>query len=133
MQIERKQEHELFVKALQHEHISCLRQGCSGSIEITDLSQLNDRIKTFQLKCERCGWQERVSGVYSVTPPWDEAALLVMADEHLMHQQPVCPNDGTPVVFTSLPNPRRKARYRVSCFYCGRNTDMDWPPPESRR
>ena len=43
-----------------------------------------------------------------------------------------CPNDGTPVVFTSLPNPRRKGRYRLSCYYCGRQAEMDWPPPEAR-
>lgn len=48
-------------------------------------------------------------------------------------QQPTCPRDGTPVVFTSLPNPRRRARYRVACYYCGRQVEMDWPPPESRR
>jgi hypothetical protein len=56
-----------------------------------------------------------------------------MADEHLMHQQPTCPFDETPVVFHSLPNPRRRARYRLACFFCGRQADMDWPPPESRR
>ena len=37
------------------------------------------------------------------------------------------------VVFTSLPNPRRRARYRISCFYCGRQAEMDWPPPEAKR
>ena len=55
-----------------------------------------------------------------------------MADEHLMHQQPICPYDRTPVVFTSLQNPRRKARYRLSCFYCGRQAEIDWPPPRGR-
>src|SRR3989454_5307419 len=44
-----------------------------------------------------------------------------------------CPFDHTPIVFISLPNPRRKARYRLACFYCGRQAEMDWPPPEARR
>lgn len=26
-----------------------------------------------------------------------------------------------------------KARYRLSCFYCGRQAEMGWPPPEARR
>jgi hypothetical protein len=31
-----------------------------------------------------------------------------------------------------LPNPRRKARYRISCFFCGRQTELDWPPPDAK-
>ena len=122
-----------FVKALQREPIPCGRPGCPGPVETIDQSQLHDRVKTFGLKCERCGWQDQVTGREALTPPWDEASLLDMAYEHLMHQQPKCPNDETPVVFTSLPNPRRRARYRLSCFYCGRQAEMDWPPPEGRR
>ena len=30
------------------------------------------------------------------------------------------------MVFISMPNPRRKAKYR-GLFLCGRQTDMDWP------
>jgi hypothetical protein len=102
-------------------------------VDVTDLSRHDDRVKVFGLHCPRCHWEGRLTGREALTSPWDEAALLVMADEHLMHQQPSCPHDGTPVVFTSLPNPRRQARYRLSCYYCGRQAEMDWPPPESRR
>ena len=122
-----------FIKALQHEPITCATPGCPGPVETTDLSHLRDRVKTFELACRQCGRHDRVGGKESTMPPWDDTALLAMADEHLMHQQPICPHDGTPVVFTSLPNPRRKARYRLSCFYCGRQAEMDWPPAESRR
>jgi hypothetical protein len=75
----------------------------------------------------------QLNGKQQLAPQWDDASLLMMADEHLMHQQPLCPFDETPVVFTSLPNPRRRARYRISCFYCGRQAEMDWPPPEAKR
>lgn len=125
--------HDLFVRALQHDSIPCGATGCPGPVESTDLSQAYDVVKTYQFRCERCGWASRVSGSGPQRPPWDEAALLAMAEEHLLHQQPICPFDQTPVVFTSLPNPRRKARYRLSCFYCGRQAEMDWPPPEARR
>ncbi|HXF94323.1 MAG TPA: hypothetical protein VNK46_16350 [Nitrospiraceae bacterium] len=125
--------HQRFVKALQREPIPCGRTGCEGPVEVADMSRLHDRVKTFEACCRRCGWQERITGQEQLLPPWDEAALLLMADEHLLHQQPVCPFDDTPVVFTSMPNPRRKARYRVSCFYCGREAEMDWPPPEAKR
>jgi hypothetical protein len=126
-------EHADFVRALQHEAVPCHRPGCPGQVEVIDLSQTRDRVKTFELRCAQCGAESRISGRADAGPPWDEAALLMMADEHLMHQQPLCPQDGTPVVFTSMPNPRRRARYRLSCFYCGRQSDMDWPPAESRR
>ncbi|GMV50733.1 hypothetical protein FBQ96_12800 [Nitrospirales bacterium NOB] len=133
MPMDRQESHRLFVRALQHEPIRCGQQGCPGPVETVDQSQTRDRVKTFVMHCERCGWQDRVSGVEQATPPWDNASLELMADEHLMHQQPVCPYDDTPVVFISMPNPRRKAKYRVACFYCGRQTEMDWPPPESKR
>ena len=126
-------DHQRFVRALQGEPLGCATKGCSGPVEVADTSQVADRTKTFDVRCQTCGWTEHVTGREQTSPPWDDASLLVMADEHLMHQQPACPNDGTPVVFTSLPNPRRRARYRVSCYYCGRRADMDWPPPESRR
>jgi hypothetical protein len=32
-----------------------------------------------------------------------------------------------------MPNPRRKARYRLSCFYCGRHAELNWPPAEAKR
>lgn len=125
--------HERFVRALQHQSIPCGQAGCPGPVEVTDLSQARDRVKSFRLHCERCGREDRLSGREQLTPPWDDASILVMADKHLMHQEPTCPFDGTPIVFTSLPSPRRKARYRLSCFSCGRQTEVDWPPPESRR
>ncbi|MEW6543363.1 MAG: hypothetical protein AB1411_07115 [Nitrospirota bacterium] len=125
--------HREFVQALQREPLACPAPNCSGPVDVTDLSRHDDRVKVFGLHCPRCRWEGRLTGREALTPPWDEAALLVMADEHLMHQQPSCPHDGTPVVFTSLPNPRRQARYRLSCYYCGRQAEMDWPPPESRR
>ena len=125
--------HQEFVHALQHEPLACHTAGCPGPVQTSDLSQMHDRVKTFGLRCHRCGWEGRLTGREDLASPWDEASLLIMADEHLMHQQPSCPCDGTPVVFTSLPNPRRRARYRLSCFYCGRQAEMDWPPSEARR
>jgi len=124
--------HQQFVQALQHEPIACGQAGCPGPVHVMDLSQHRDHIKSFEFTCERCGWRDRVTGREEPGPAWDETALLDLVYEHLMHQQPVCPNDGTPVVFTSLPNPRRRGRYRLSCYYCGRQAEMDWPPPEAR-
>jgi hypothetical protein len=130
---EEKMIHQLFMRALQHEPVPCGQPGCPGPVDIADLSQTRDRLKTFDVRCRRCDWHAQLKGREQLVPPWDEASLLMMADEHLMHQQPACPYDDTPVVFTSLPNPRRRARYRLSCFYCGRQADMDWPPPEAKR
>lgn len=133
MESEQDQAHRVFIRALQHEAISCGHDGCPGPVEAVDQSQTRDRVKTFEMTCERCGWRSQVTGREQLTPPWDNASLELMADEHLMHQQPVCPYDDTPVVFISMPNPRRKAKYRVACFYCGRQTEMEWPPAESKR
>ena len=60
------------------------------------------------------------------------ASITMMAKVHLLHDQPSCPFDDTPITFTSMPNPRRKARYRLSCFYCGRHAELNWPPPEAK-
>lgn len=125
--------HHRFVQALQHETLECSKPDCGARMQIVDLSHQKDLVKTFEAKCEQCGFKERLTGKEERIPEWDDASLLKMADEHLLHQQPECPFDGTPVVFTSLPNPRRKARYRLSCFYCGRQATMDWPPFESKR
>ena len=130
---EEKAMHRQFVRALQHESVACGRPGCPGPVDTVDLSQTRDRLKTFDARCRQCGWHAQLTGREQLFPAWDEASLLMMADEHLMHQQPACPFDDTPVVFTSLPNPRRRARYRLSCFYCGRQADIDWPPPEAKR
>ncbi|WP_447977099.1 hypothetical protein [Candidatus Nitrospira bockiana] len=125
--------HEQFVAALQHEPVPCGTPGCAGPVETLDLSQSYDRVKSFQCRCQSCGWTARLEGRGPQEPPWDDASLLAMAEAHLLHLQAICPFDETPIVFTSLPNPRRRARYRLSCFYCGRQADMDWPPPEAKR
>ena len=122
-----------FLRALQKDPLQCMRPECGGAVASEDLSQLHDRVKTFELRCERCDWRDRVTGREQLTPPWDETVLLDMAYEHLMHQPAVCPHDDMTIVFTSLPNPRRQARYRVSCYYCGRQAELVWPPQESRR
>lgn len=124
--------HHRFVLALQHEPVACGRPGCPGPVEVLDTSRLQDRVKSFSFACTCCNWNERTGGTITLTPPWDEAAVLMMAEAHLLHEQPSCPFDNTPIVFTSLPNPRRKARYRLSCFYCGRQAEMDWPPRQAR-
>ena len=125
--------HDQFVAALQHEPVPCGKPGCAGPVETLDLSQSYDRVKTFQCRCQSCGWSARLQGRGPQEPPWDEGSLIAMAEAHMLHQQAFCPFDDTPIVFTSLPNPRRRARYRLSCFFCGRQTDMDWPPPEAKR
>lgn len=102
-------------------------------MQVTDLSRHTDRVKTYEAVCEQCGRRERLAGRDDPSPPWDEGALAMMAEAHLLHDQPACPADETPVVFVSMPNPRRKARYRLCCFYCGRQAEMDWPPPEAKR
>lgn len=117
-----------FIKALQHEPITCLSSACSRHVSCTEVSHPQDRVKSYRLRCDACGWEDRVSGQEDGTAQWEEAELQAIMDEHLLHLQPVCPYDRAPVVFTSLPNPRRKARYRISCFYCGRRIEMDWPP-----
>lgn len=102
-------------------------------MQVTDVSRHTDRVKTYEAVCERCGRNERLAGAGQALPPWDEGALTLMAEAHLLHHQPTCPVDDTPVVFVSMPNPRRKARYRLCCYYCGRQAEMDWPPPEAKR
>ena len=117
-----------FIKALQHEPIVCLSPACSRHVACTEVSHPQDRVKSYQLRCDACGWEDRISGSADDATEWEEAELQAIMDEHLLHLQPVCPYDQAPVVFTSLPNPRRKARYRISCYYCGRRIEMDWPP-----
>lgn len=125
--------HHRFVQALQHEVLECQQPNCGARMQLVDVSHPKDVVKSFEATCTQCGFKERVTGKEERTPEWEDASLLEMADEHLLHQQPECPFDHTPVVFTSLPNPRRKARYRLSCYYCGRQATMDWPPSESKR
>ena len=121
-----------FVQALQKHRIACALDGCPGSFEAVELTQIDDRVKAFDLRCDRCGRTERIAGQEQLDPPWDDASLLEIADEHLLHLQPVCPYDQAPVQFHSLPNPRRKARYLISCYFCGRQAELEWPPPEAK-
>ena len=125
--------HSRFLQALQHEHLTCARPGCGGAMDVADHTPHNGRIKTYEAKCERCHVAETITGVEQTSPPWDVASITMMAEVHLLHEQPTCPFDDTPITFISLPNPRRKGRYRLLCFYCGRHTEMNWPPPEAKR
>lgn len=122
-----------FIRALKKQSISCSRKNCSGMALIEELSQSTDRVKTFSLQCEQCGHQDIIRGNMAVEPPWDEGSMMEIMEEHLLHLEPVCPYDHSPLHFHSLPNPRRKAKYRVSCFYCGREEVIDWPPEEAKR
>lgn len=125
--------HRRFVQALQHEKLTCAKPGCGGPMDVIEHTSHLARIKTYEAECERCHTKERITGKEQTSPPWDVASVTMMAEVHLLHDQPTCPFDDTPITFTSLPNPRRKARYRLSCFYCIRHTEMNWPPPEAKR
>ena len=102
-------------------------------MEVTDMTPHHVRVKTYEAVCERCRAKEQIMGHEQTSPPWDVASITMMAEVHLLHDQPTCPFDGTPITFISMPNPRRKARYRLLCYYCGRHTEMNWPPPEAKR
>ena len=128
-----REQHRRFVQALQHEHVTCTRPGCGGAMDVADHTPHNARIKTYEATCERCHAVEKIAGHEQSSPPWDLASITMMAEVHLLHEQPACPYDETPITFISLPNPRRKARYRLLCYYCGRHTEMNWPPPEAKR
>jgi hypothetical protein len=133
MQSQQEREtHRRFIQALQHEHVTCAKPGCGGLMALTDVTPHHARIKIYEAECERCHGAEKITGKEQTSPPWDVASITMMAEAHLLHDQPTCPFDDTPITFTSLPNPRRKARYRLSCYYCGRHTEMNWPPPEAK-
>jgi hypothetical protein len=134
MQSEQEKEaHRRFVQALQHEHLHCPKPGCGALMDVADHTPHHARIKIYEASCERCHTTEKITGQEQTTPPWDVASITMMAEIHLLHDQPACPFDDTPITFISLPNPRRKARYRLLCYYCGRHTEMNWPPPEAKR
>jgi hypothetical protein len=128
-----KEAHRRFVQALQHEHLTCPKPGCGGPMDVTDHTPHHARVKIYEASCERCHTTEKITGRECAAPPWDVASITMMAEVHLLHDQPTCPFDDTPITFISLPNPRRKARYRLLCYYCGRHTEMNWPPPEAKR
>ena len=121
-----------FIRALQHEPIACGVSACPGQVECVEVSQHQDRVKTYHVQCLLCGWEEQVRGYEELGQPWADAELEAIIDEHLLHLQPICPHDSTPIVFTSLPNPRRRARYRIACYYCGCQVEVDWPPQETK-
>ena len=125
--------HSRFVQALQHEHLTCPKPGCGGAMNITDHTPHLARIKMYEAECKQCHTKEQIAGKEQSTPPWDGASITMMAEVHLLHDQPTCPFDDTPITFASMPNPRRKARYRLSCFYCGRHAELNWPPAEAKR
>ena len=128
-----RQAHSRFVQALQHEHLRCAQDGCGGPMRVTDLTPHDARVKIYEAECERCHMKEHIAGQEQMSPAWDVASITMMAEVHLLHDQPTCPFDDTPITFISMPNPRRKARYRLLCYYCGRHTEMNWPPPEAKR
>ncbi|RMH36924.1 MAG: hypothetical protein D6690_04565 [Nitrospirae bacterium] len=123
---------ELFIRALRGMPISCPRPSCTQPVTIEEVSAAHDRVKTFLLQCEACGWEDQVGGAEQIDPPWDESSLMAIIEEHLLHLEPVCPYDQAPLHFHSLPNPRRRARYAIFCYYCGRRTELDWPPEEAK-
>lgn len=122
-----------FVRALHKQPVSCESPDCACSVEVTDISQRADRVKSFRLRCTSCHWEHTISGSLQVDPPWDEGSLMEITEEHMLHLEPVCPYDKAPLRFLSLPNPRRRARYRITCYYCGRQEELDWPPEEAKR
>lgn len=121
-----------FVQALQHEHVTCAKPGCGGAMEVADHTPHSARIKSYEAICERCHTVEKIIGKEEHLPSWDVGSITLMAEMHLLHEQPTCPNDDTPITFISLPNPHRKARYCLQCYYCGRHTEMNWPPREAK-
>ncbi len=123
----------VFVKALRKQPVTCGMPKCSGCVEVTDISQNADRVKNFRLQCHSCHWEDIITGCPQLEPPWDEGSLMEIMEEHLLHLEPVCPYDQAPVYFHSLPRPRRRARYRMTCYYCGRQEELDWPPEEAKR
>ena len=128
-----RQAHRRFVQALQHEHLTCIKDGCGGPMDVVDVTPHDGHVKVYQAACERCHTKEQITGREETSPSWDVASITMMAEVHLLHDQPTCPFDDTPITFISMPNPRRKARYRLLCYYCGRHTEMNWPPPEAKR
>jgi len=46
---------------------------------------------------ERCHTKEQIAGKEQAAPPWDAASITMMAEAHLLHEQPNCPFDDTPI------------------------------------
>src|SRR5690606_25245796 len=96
---EERDAHRRFVQALQHEPLTCAKEGCGGPMDVVDVSTHSARVKTYEATCEKCGTVEKISGREQHTPPWDVASITMMAEMHLLHDQPNCPYDGTPITF----------------------------------
>jgi len=68
-----RQTHQRFVQALQHEHLTCIQEGCGGPMDVVDLTPHNARTKTYEATCERCHAKEQIAGKEQASPPWDVA------------------------------------------------------------
>jgi len=65
-----------FIKALQHEPIACGAPACPGQVECVEVSQHQDRVKTYHVQCLLCGWEEQVRGYEELGQPWATAENL---------------------------------------------------------
>jgi hypothetical protein len=74
-----------FVQALHKQPVTCESPDCVRSVEVTDISQRADRVKSFQLRCHSCQWEDTISGCLQVDPPWDEGSLMEITEEHMLH------------------------------------------------
>src|SRR4026207_520717 len=88
--------HGRFVQALQHEHLTCVQPGCGGAMNVTDHTPHLGRIKIYEAECKLCHTKGLITGKEQPTPPWDGASITMMAEVHLLHDQPQCPFDPTP-------------------------------------
>jgi len=76
-----RQTHRRFVQALQHEHLTCTKDGCGGPMDVTDLTPHHARIKSYEAVCERCQYKEQITGREEASPSWDVASITMMAEE----------------------------------------------------
>ena len=61
-----------FLRVLHQQPVTCEGSDCSCSVEVRDISQPADRVKTFHLRCSACHWEQTISGSLQLDPPWDE-------------------------------------------------------------
>ncbi|HWV46550.1 MAG TPA: hypothetical protein VN039_11120 [Nitrospira sp.] len=100
-----REAHHRFVLALQHEHLTCTKPGCGGAMAVTDHTLHSARIKSYEAACGRCHTVEKITGKEEHQPSWDVASITLMAETHLLHEQPICPYDDTPITFSPCPIP----------------------------
>ena len=86
-----REAHRRFVQALQHEHVICTKPGCGGPMQVTDHTPHNGKVKKYEAECEQCHAVEQITGKEEHAPPWDIASITMMAEIHLLHDQPTCP------------------------------------------